>query len=138
MATDIVNSGNSLQVDIVTPTREVFSGTASEVRIPGWEGEFGVLAGHDILMSLLRCGVCTVFAQGGDKKFVIGRGFVEVGPRQVTILTEKCVPASEIDRNKAAADLAAAEADFFKAEYESGEWRTADERVEFARASCSL
>ncbi len=139
MATDLLPSGSSgLQVDIVTPTKEVFSGFAAEVRVPGWEGEFGVLPGHDIVMSLLRCGVCTIVASGTEKKFVIGRGFVEAGPDRVTVLTEKCVPAQEIDRGKANADLVAAENDFAKADYESAEWRNAEERMEFALASCSL
>ena len=30
-----------LTVDIVTPEKIVFSGPASEVRVPGWNGEFG-------------------------------------------------------------------------------------------------
>ena len=35
-----------LQVDIVTPEKLVFSGIASEVLAPGWDGQFDVLQGH--------------------------------------------------------------------------------------------
>ena len=46
-----------LQVDIVTPQKLIYSGSASEVRAPGWEGQFDVLPGHSLFLALLHGGV---------------------------------------------------------------------------------
>jgi len=99
-----------LQVDIVTPTKLAFSGAASEIRLPGWLGEMGVMPGHDTVLSLLRGGTAIVNAEGGEKQFVIGRGFAEIGPERVTVLTDSCETPASIDQAKAAADYAALEA----------------------------
>lgn len=98
----------ALQVEIVTPERAVFSGTANEIVLPAWEGELGVLPDHDALLSLLRAGVCTVSTGGATRRWVIGRGFADIGGERVTLLTDQAVPVEEIDRPGAEAMLAAA------------------------------
>ena len=99
----------TLSVHIVTPERKVFSGPASELVLPAWEGELGVLPDHDQLLTLLRAGTCTVASPEGAKVWVVGRGFAEIGPDSVTILTSSAVSPKEIDRAKAQKDLDAAE-----------------------------
>ena len=127
-----------LQIDIVTPQREVFSGTATEVRVPGWLGEFGVLPGHDVILSLLRAGVCTVIGNGVEQKFLIGRGFAEVGPESVRLLTDRAVLVSDLKKADEIAAYETAEKQLNEAEYESAEWRSAEERVEWGRAAASV
>ena len=127
-----------LQVDIVTPRRLVYTGTANEVRAPGWHGEFGVLPGHDILLSLLRGGVCTVSTDVGEQKFVVGRGFVEAGPERVVLLTDSCEPAAEVDKATAEREAQEAEQIMGNAPGDSHEWRLAEERLEIARARLSV
>jgi F-type H+-transporting ATPase subunit epsilon len=100
---------SSLQIEIVTPERSAYSGAASEVLLPAWEGEMGVLPDHDALLALLRAGTCVVTDATGPHRFVVGRGFVDIGPTWVTILTDSCVPAAQVDKTKAAKDLADAE-----------------------------
>jgi F-type H+-transporting ATPase subunit epsilon len=100
-----------LQVDIVTPERQVFSGHAVELRAPGWNGEFDILPGHALYLSLLRGGTLTVVTEAGAQRFVVGRGFAEAGPDRVTILTEDCVAADAADRSSAQQELTAAESE---------------------------
>jgi len=45
-----------LQFELVSPEKLVFSGEVDQVDVPGTEGDFGVLAGHAPLISLLRPG----------------------------------------------------------------------------------
>src|SRR5687768_1513660 len=100
---------STLQVEIVTPERSAYSGQASEVILPAWDGEMGVYPDHDAVLALLRAGACTVTDPSGVHRFVVGRGFVEVGPSRVNILTDSCVRANEVDKAKAQKDLAEAE-----------------------------
>jgi F-type H+-transporting ATPase subunit epsilon len=79
-----------LQVEIVTPRRIVWSGTATAVRAPGSEGEFGVLPRHIPFLTTLRKGHLSVQTAEGTKKWTIGLGFCEAGPTRVVVLTESC------------------------------------------------
>ncbi len=127
----------SLQVDLVTPEARVFSGPASEVVIPAWEGEMGIYPDHDTLLTLLRAGTCTIAAKDGALRLLIGRGFAEIGPDRVTVLTDSCEPVSGIDKEKAARDLAAADADAAAADPLSERYRQARIAAEHAQARLS-
>jgi F-type H+-transporting ATPase subunit epsilon len=123
-----------LQVHILTPKRQAFTGEANEVRAPGWLGEFGVLPGHDLFLSLLRGGICTVITDKGEQRFVVGRGFVEAGPDRVTVLTDSAVPAESVDKAGAEKDIVDADAVMSGVDMSSHEWAVAEERLEIARA----
>jgi len=122
-----------MQVDILTPKKKVFSGKANEVRAPGWEGEFGVLPGHDLFLTLLRGGVLTVVYEG-DTRFVVGRGFVEVGNDVITVLTDLAEPVGAYGKEAAGADAAAAESKMAGLDGWSLEYAKAEEQLEIARA----
>ena len=47
----------TLHFDLVSPEKLAFSGEVDQVDVPGAEGDFGVLAGHAPLISLLRPGI---------------------------------------------------------------------------------
>jgi len=66
--------------------------------VPGAEGDFGVLAGHAPLVSLLRPGVMTVYAGGEQSKIVVLGGFAEVGPGGLTVLADVATTVEEVDR----------------------------------------
>ena len=127
---------NELQLDIVTPEAGVFSGPVTQVILPAWEGEEGVLPGHDAKHALLRGGVCTVLSAAGQTRYVIGRGFAEIGGDRVTLLTDSCEAADGIDKAAAGqqktelaaklaqADWVSEEANVLRAELEVAEART--------------
>ena len=86
-----------LQLDIVTPAASVYSGPATEVILPAWDGELGVYPQHDTLLALLRAGTCTVTTPTGQLRYVVGRGFADIGSGSVTLLTDSCEPVDKID-----------------------------------------
>ena len=124
----------ALQVEIVTPERSAYSGSASEVILPAWDGEMGIYPDHDALLALLRAGSCTVTDTAGVHRFVVGRGFVDIGPARVTILTDTCMKVSEVDKAKAGKDLADAEHELATADAQSERYRQAQIALEHARA----
>lgn len=87
-----------LQVEIVTPERAVFSAEATEVLVPGIDGELGILPGHLPLFTTIRVGAMTVkTVDGGDRIFCIEGGFAEILPHSVIILTDSCEGSEEAD-----------------------------------------
>ncbi len=125
---------DNLHIDIVTPTASVFSGNVDEIRVPGWLGEFDVLPGHDLYLSLVRAGLLTLTVSGEDQRFIVGRGFAEAGPDQVSILVDSCVAVADADLTTAQSELEHAEGTLMNSAMGSPEWSHAEEEAEIARA----
>lgn len=86
----------TLQFDLVSPERRLASVAATEVRIPGAEGDFTAMPGHAPFLTTLRPGVVVVQGEGGETRFAVTGGFVEVGPTSVSLLAERSLPAAEL------------------------------------------
>lgn len=83
-----------LTVDIVAPDRKLWSGTAERVIAPAVEGEIGLLANHEPILSLLGEG--TVRVHGDESvEFAVLRGFVSFDHNVVTIVAEPATPSED-------------------------------------------
>ena len=80
----------TFRLDIITPERQVFSGDANSVILPAWEGELGVLPGHDRLLALIKPGRAKVVDESGTRFYSFEQGFSEIGPDSVTVFTDAC------------------------------------------------
>jgi F-type H+-transporting ATPase subunit epsilon len=100
---------NTLQVDIVTPYRSLFSGRVNMVTLPGSLGQMGILPGHAPLLSTLDIGEIILHI-GNDSRFIaVGGGVVEVRPDKVTILADTAETPEDIDAARAQDALARAQ-----------------------------
>jgi F-type H+-transporting ATPase subunit epsilon len=90
------------ELELVSPERLLLSEPVDMAVIPGSEGDFGILAGHSLLISTLRPGVIEVW-QGEtvvSRLFVAG-GFAEVTESRCTVLADEAVPVDEINAAEA-------------------------------------
>jgi F-type H+-transporting ATPase subunit epsilon len=126
-----------LRVDVVTPMKEVYGGPADEVMIPGFDGEFGVLPGHDALVAMLRGGTLTIRNGQEVHRWITGRGFAEVNAQEVTILVDSAEDPGTVDKQQAQADIQVAETEMFHASADTPEWEAAEEKRELAAARLS-
>jgi F-type H+-transporting ATPase subunit epsilon len=103
------------EFELVSPERLVLSEPVDMAVIPGSEGDFGVLAGHSLVISTLRPGVIEVWQgeQVTNRLFVAG-GFAEVTDTRCTVLADEAIPVGEIN-----AATAQAEFDRLRAEFDS-------------------
>ena len=92
-----------MQLDIVTPSRQVLSRQVSEVIAPGALGEFGVLYGHTPFLTALKAGRILAKADGEDILVAIGGGFAEIANNKIIVLAESAELAKEIDLAEAKA-----------------------------------
>ena len=92
-----------LNVEILTPNKKVYSEEASSVRLPGFEGYFGVFPGHTPLLATLKIGEIKVEKDGKTDYFAASGGVVEVLPGSISILVETSELAANIDKKRAAA-----------------------------------
>ena len=91
----------SIRCEIVSQDRQVFSGEADMVIIPGVLGEMGILPNHAPLLSTLKYGVLRVRYQGQEEIFTIAGGVVEVQPDLITIMADAAENVLEIDISRA-------------------------------------
>jgi F-type H+-transporting ATPase subunit epsilon len=91
----------AFHLTIVTPEGEAFVKDVESVVLPGTEGEFGVLTGHEPFMTGLNEGTLQI-ADGAQTLYAaVGRGFAEVHEDTVSVLVGSCEFAHEIDRSRA-------------------------------------
>jgi len=87
-----------MKLEIITPDGLIFDGDVTQVNLPGSEGEFGVLAGHATLVSLLETGVIVYNrADGGEVAVAINSGYVKVDEEKTTCIVDGAVALSGDD-----------------------------------------
>jgi len=101
---------DTFKFELVTPERMLLSEDASQVVVPGTEGDFTVLAGHAPVISTIRPGV--IAASLGDSRTVrlfVKGGFAEVDQNRLTVLAQRALEVDAMDAALIAAELKAAE-----------------------------
>ena len=91
----------SLELTIVTPEGQAFHGEVESVVLPGAEGDFGVLAGHEPFLSALRTGGLELEAAGKKRLAAVSRGYAEIHGDKVSVMVGTCEWADEIDTERA-------------------------------------
>ncbi len=100
----------TIQVEIVTPSRQLFSGDVQMITMPGVEGEMGVLGGHAPLLTTLNIGEIALHRADGETEYIaVSGGVVEVRPDKVIVLARSAERAEEIDIARAEAGMQRAE-----------------------------
>ena len=83
---------DTLNLEILTPNGPIFGGRAISVTLPGEEGEFGVLAHHASLTTLLSAGVIDIEKEDKSvESIVVNWGVVQVDEEKVVVLVDGAV-----------------------------------------------
>ena len=91
----------SLELIVVTPKGEAFTGAVEWVVLPGSEGDFGVLERHERYLATLRFGAMEIRAADGSQWSALTEGFADVDGEQVVVLAGSYQRIDEIDRAEA-------------------------------------
>jgi len=92
---------NTIQLEIVTPTRILDEGQVSYVRCPGADGSFGVMANHIEGIIVLDVGEVKVRKDNQDKYLAISGGYAEIMEDRLELLVESVEKSSEINAERA-------------------------------------
>ena len=87
---------DKVQFDLVSPERLLSSVEASEVQIPGAEGDMTALPDHAPLITTLRPGVLKVTSDKGTEEYVVTGGFAEINPAGISVLAERALPKEDM------------------------------------------
>ena len=114
--------------DLVSPEKLVFSGEVDQVDVPGFEGDFGVLAGHAPIVAAVRPGFLTVHNGEQKQKIIVLGGLAEMSENGLTVLADVATSLEDVDRAQFAETIAEMEAKL--AEKEGSELDRGIERLD--------
>mgnify|MGYP001303807198 FL=1 len=86
-------------VEIISPDKTVVKIEASEVTIPSYEGQMGILKDHITLITLLRPGSITITHDNKKKEIFIEEGTVEFANNNLLILSSTVKDLEEFKKN---------------------------------------
>lgn len=87
---------DTMQFDLVSPERRLASFAASEVLIPGSEGDMTAMPDHMPVITTLRPGVVRAKGQDGVQEFVVSGGFAEITATSLSVLAEQAMPRGDV------------------------------------------
>ena len=89
------------KVEIVNPEKSFLTkDDATEVVVPAFEGEMGILKDHISIISFLKPGIIKVYSKSEENKYFVEDGIVEFKDNNLSILTSSIYNMSDLDRNK--------------------------------------
>ena len=78
-----------MNLEIITPEKQVFSGEVTSVKFPGTTGEFEILNNHAPIISTLSEGEIRVITSGNNtERFSINGGVIEMQNNKIIVLAE--------------------------------------------------
>ncbi|TDR30981.1 F0F1 ATP synthase subunit epsilon [Hydromonas duriensis] len=101
---------STIHVDVVSAEREVFSGEAAFVVLPGESGELGIMPGHTPLITRIKPGAVRIQMSDDSEELVfVAGGILEVQPKSVTVLADTAIRGEDLDEARALEAKARAE-----------------------------
>ena len=89
------------KIDIVNPEKSFLSkDDVTEVVVPAFEGEMGILKEHISIISFLKPGIITIYSKTGEDKFFVEDGIIEFKDNVLSILTSSIINLKEMEKNK--------------------------------------
>jgi F-type H+-transporting ATPase subunit epsilon len=96
-----------IQCVVVTPEKTLIDELVDFVALPLYDGELGVLPGRAPLIGRLGFGELRTRTDGALRRYFVDGGFAQVRHNVVTVLTQRAIPADELDATTSAHDLEA-------------------------------
>lgn len=87
---------NTMQFDLVSPERSLVSVRATEVQIPGAEGDMTAMPDHAPTITTLRSGLLSVVSAEGTQEYLVTGGFAEITAASTSVLAEQALPRDEV------------------------------------------
>ena len=89
------------KIEIVNPDKSFLSkDDVTEVVVPAFEGEMGILRDHISIISFLKPGIITIQTKSGEEKYYVEDGIVEFKNNNLSVLTSSILSLKDIDKNK--------------------------------------
>tara|TARA_Y100000816_G_scaffold145165_1_gene103014 strand:+ start:88 stop:480 length:393 start_codon:yes stop_codon:yes gene_type:complete len=126
---------NDFKVDIVNPDKSFFSKEdVSEVVLPAYEGEMGILKDHISIISFLKPGIIKIISKSNKDEFYVEDGIIEFKDNCLSILTSIIFDTRHLDKVKIQELLKQAEEETNKSEIDDQIKYLNDQKIEVLKS----
>ena len=123
------------KIEIVNPEKSFLSKEdVTEVVVPAFEGEMGILKDHISIISFLKPGIITINSKSGEDKFYVEDGIVEFKNNNLSVLTSSIFNLKEIEKDKLKDLLRNAEEEANKNEINDQSKYLVDQKIEVLKS----
>ena len=89
------------KVEIVNPEKSFLSKEdVTEVVVPAFEGEMGILKDHISIISFLKPGIIKIFSKSGEENYYVEDGIIEFKNNNLSVLTSSIFNIKDLDKDK--------------------------------------
>ena len=123
------------KIEIVNPEKSfLVKEDVSEVVVPAFEGEMGILKDHISIISFLKPGIIKILSKSGDEKYYVEDGIVEFKNNNLSILTSSIFNLTDLDKSKQQDLLKLAEEEAGKPDISDQSKYLVDQKIEVLRS----
>ena len=123
------------KVEIVNPDKSfLIKEDVSEVVVPAFEGEMGILKDHISIISFLKPGIVKILSKSGDENYYVEDGIVEFKNNNLSILTSSIFNLTDLDKSKQQDLLKIAEKEASNPEINDQSKYLVDQKIEVLRS----
>ena len=123
------------KVEIVNPEKSfLVKEDVSEVVVPAFEGEMGILKDHISIISFLKPGIIKILSKSGDENYYVEDGIVEFKNNNLSILTSSIFNLTDLDKSKQQNLLKLAEEEANNPEINDQSKYLVDQKIEVLRS----
>ena len=123
------------KLEIVNPEKSfLVKEDVSEVVVPAFEGEMGILKDHISIISFLKPGIIKILSKSGDENYYVEDGIVEFKNNNLSILTSSIFNLTDLDKSKQQDLLKLAEEEASNPEINDQSKYLVDQKIEVLRS----
>ena len=123
------------KVEIVNPEASFLSKEdVTEVIVPAFEGEMGILKDHISIISFLKPGILTIHAKSGEHKFYVEDGIFEFKNNNLSVLTSSIFDLKKIEKSRLMNLIKVAEEEASKQEIDDQSTFLIDQKIEVLKS----
>ena len=121
----------NFKVEIVNPEKSfLIKEDVSEVVVPAFEGEMGILKDHISIISFLKPGIIKILSKSGDENYFVEDGIIEFKNNNLSILTSSIFNLADLEKSKQQDLLKQAEEESSKPEINDQSKYLIDQKIE--------
>ena len=123
------------KVEIVNPEKSFLTKEdVTEVIVPAYEGEMGILKDHISIISFLKPGIIKICAKSEDQKYFVEDGIIEFKNNNLSILTSYILNIKDMEKKKIEELLNEAEKEMTKTDLSDQKKYLVDQKIEVLRS----
>ena len=123
------------KVEIINPEKSfLLKEDVTEIVVPAFEGEMGILKDHISIISFLKPGIIKIFSKSQEENYYVEDGIMEFKNNNLSILTSSIFNIKDMDKNKIEENLKEAEAQSNTSDIDDQKKYLIDQKIEVLKS----